>query len=137
MTTHETIQHLPLFRVLKTPDRRTIETQLQETCYGKGQYIFQEGDPADYFYVLKEGTVKCVKSSPDGRQVTLKILMPGDLFCCEAAAFNGAPHPGCAKPMGDVRVLRLRKKTYFDMLRRNPEAAIEVIKYLGQRQNEV
>jgi CRP/FNR family transcriptional regulator len=137
MNAHEAVQHLPLFRLLKTADRRTLEGQLQETCYGKGQYIFQEGDPADYFYVLKEGAVKCVKSSTDGRQVTMKVLMPGDLFCCEAAAFNGAPHPGCAKPMGDVRVLRLRKKTYFDMLRRNPEAAIEVIKYLGQRLSEV
>ena len=39
--------------------------------------------------------------------------------------------------MGDVSVLRLSKKTYFDLLRKNPDAAIEVIKYLGARLNEV
>ena len=80
--------------------------------------------------------MKCVKTSPDGKEVTLKVLMPGDLFCCEAAVFDGAPHPGCAQPMGEVSVLRLRKQAYFDMLTRNPETAVEVIKYLGTRFNE-
>ncbi|MER3423952.1 MAG: hypothetical protein C4293_12700, partial [Nitrospiraceae bacterium] len=62
--------------------------------------------------------------------------MPGDLFCCEAAVFDGARHPGCAQPVGDVSVLRLSKRSYFDLLRRNPDAAFEVIKYLGNRLNE-
>jgi CRP/FNR family cyclic AMP-dependent transcriptional regulator len=51
--------------------------------------------------------------------------------------FDGSPHPGTAQPMGNVSVLRLSKKAYFDMLRSNPDAAIEVIKYLGNRLNEV
>ena len=38
--------------------------------------------------------------------------------------------------MGDVSILRMNKKSYFEMLRRNPEAAIEVIKHLGNRLNE-
>ena len=38
--------------------------------------------------------------------------------------------------MGNVSVLRMHRKTYFDMLRRNPDAAMEVIKYLGNRLNE-
>ena len=38
--------------------------------------------------------------------------------------------------MGDVSILRMNKKSYFDMLRRNPDAAIEVIKHLGNRLNE-
>jgi CRP/FNR family transcriptional regulator len=38
--------------------------------------------------------------------------------------------------MGDVSILRMNKKAYFEMLRRSPDAAIEVIKYLGNRLNE-
>jgi CRP/FNR family transcriptional regulator len=109
---------------------------LTETHYGKDEFIFREGDPAEYFHIVKEGTVKCVKSSPQGKECTLKMLMPGDLFCCDAAVFDGARHPGTAKPMGNVSILRLKKAAYYDLLRRNPEAAIEVIKYLGNRLNE-
>jgi len=109
---------------------------LTEARYGKNDYIFREGDPTEYFHIVKEGTVKCVKSTPEGKECTLKMLMPGDLFCCDAAAFDGASHPGSAQPMGEVSILRMSKKAYFNMLRRSPDAAMEVIKYLGTRLKE-
>ncbi|HJU03727.1 MAG TPA: Crp/Fnr family transcriptional regulator [Nitrospiraceae bacterium] len=130
------LKTIPLFRALTERDRQRIACDVVESHYTKDQFIFREGDPADYFYILKTGAVKCVKSSPQGKDVTLKVLMPGDLFCCDAAAFDGTPHPGCAQPMGDVTLLRLSKKCYFDLLRRHPDAALEIIKYLGKRLNE-
>jgi CRP/FNR family transcriptional regulator len=38
--------------------------------------------------------------------------------------------------MGQVSVLRMKNTAYLDMLRRNPDAALEVIKYLGNRLHE-
>ncbi|MET0516075.1 MAG: Crp/Fnr family transcriptional regulator [Nitrospiraceae bacterium] len=136
-TSTDSFRNIPLLNILREPDRREFLEELTEAHYGKGDYIFRQGDPAEYFHIVKQGTVKCVKSSPEGKECTLKVLMPGDLFCCEAAVFDGSPHPGTAQPMGDVSVLRLSKKAYFDLLRKNPDAAIEVIKYLGARLNEV
>ncbi len=134
--TDNLLDRIPLLNLFRRRDRQRILQELSETHYGKGDYIFREGDPTEYFHIVKEGTVKCVKSTPDGKECTLKMLMPGDLFCCDAAAFDGACHPGSAQPMGDVSILRMHKKAYFDMLRRNPDAAMEVIKYLGNRLNE-
>ncbi len=136
MKKSDPLKMIPLFNLVKGSERVRLAGEVKETRYRKGQFIFREGDPAEFFHIVKEGTVKCVKTSPDGKEVTLKVLMPGDLFCCEAAVFDGAPHPGCAQPMGEVSVLRLRKQAYFDMLTRNPETAVEVIKYLGTRLNE-
>lgn len=133
----DSYRNIPLLNILREPDRREFLEELTEAHYGKGDYIFRQGDPADFFHIVNKGTVKCVKSSPEGKECTLKVLMPGDLFCCEAAVFDGSPHPGTAQPMGNVSILRLSKKAYFDLLRKNPDAAIEVIKYLGARLNEV
>jgi len=130
------LNQIPLLKILSAQDRHKILGELIETRYGKGQYIFREGDPTEYFHILKEGTVKCVKSSPGGKECTLKVLMPGDLFCCDAATFDGAYHPGTARPMGDVSVLRMRKEAYCEILRQNPAAAMEVIRHLGNRLNE-
>lgn len=136
MKSPDHLKAIPLFNLVKRSERQRLAGEVTETRYSKGQFIFREGDPAEFFHIVKEGTVKCVKTSSDGKEVTLKVLMPGDLFCCEAAVFDGSPHPGCAQPMGEVSVLRLRKKAYFEMLKRNPEAAVEVIKYLGNRLHE-
>jgi len=136
MKKSDPLRKIPLFSMLAERDRRKIAAEVTEAHYGKGEFIFREGDPANYFHIVKEGAVKCVKSSADGKECTLKVLLPGDLFCCEAAVFDGAPHPGTAQPIGDVSILRLNKKSYFGMLHRNPEASLEVIKYLGKRLNE-
>jgi CRP/FNR family transcriptional regulator, cyclic AMP receptor protein len=136
MKNQDHLKAIPLFNFVKRSERQRLAGDVTETRYSKGQFIFREGDPAEFFHIVKEGAVKCVKTSSDGKEMTLKVLMPGDLFCCEAAVFDGAPHPGCAQPIGEVSVLRLRKTAYFEMLRRNPDAAVEVIKYLGSRLNE-
>lgn len=132
----DVLQKIPLFSHLTPKERRKIAGEITEARYRKGQFIFREGDPAERFHILKDGAVKCVKCSAEGKQVTMRVLMPGDLFCCDAAAFKGSTHPGCALPLGDVSVLTLSKKTYFEMLQRNPHAALEVIQYLGQRLSE-
>lgn len=134
--TDKLLDRIPLLSILSTQDRRRLQQEFSETRYARDEFIFREGDPTRYFHIVKEGTVKCVKSTPDGKECTLKMLMPGDLFCCDAGTFEGARHPGTAQPMGDVSVLRIRKEAYFNMLRHNPDAAIEVIKYLGNRLNE-
>ena len=110
--------------------------ELTETHYGKNDYIFREGDPTEYFHIVKEGTVKCVTSAPEGKECTLKILMPGDFFCCDAATFDEVSRPGPAQPMGDVSILRMSQKAYFVALWRSPDAALEVIKYPGNRLKE-
>lgn len=130
------LKNISLFNGLSASDRSRIAGEVIETHYRQGESIFGQGDPAEYFHIVKEGAVKCVKSSQDGKEVALKVLLPGDLFCCEAAVFDGSPHPGCARPMEDVSILRLSKKSYFEVLRRNPDSALEVIEYLGKRLNE-
>src|SRR5207302_2823388 len=97
-------RHIPMLAFLKDRDLKALSEDITEAQYEKGQYIFKEGDPTECFHVLTKGAVKCVKSSQGGKEAVLKMLLPGDLFCCEAAVFDGKPHPGCAQPMGPVTV---------------------------------
>ena len=136
MSDHNLFRSIPLFTHLSESDRQELERHAVEMPCKKGDFIFREGDSAQWFHIVKEGTVKCVKSTAEGREVTLKVLMPGDLFCCEAAAFNGSSHPGCAQAMDTVKIVKINRKVLLDMIQRNPEAAIEIISYLGDRLRE-
>jgi CRP/FNR family cyclic AMP-dependent transcriptional regulator len=127
---------LPLFACLSEADRRELASHAIEVPIQKGQFIFREGDAADWFHIVKQGNVKCVKSSPEGREVTLKVLMPGDLFCCEASAFSGEGHPGCAQSMGEGTIIKIHRKVMLDVIQRNPEAAVNIINYLSLRLRE-
>ena len=136
MSQPSVFQTLSLFHCLNEADRQELEKQSIEQPCRKNEFIFREGDAAEWFHILKEGTVKCVKSSPEGREVTLKVLMPGDLFCCEASAFNGTTHPGCAQAMDNAKVVKVSRKVLLDIIQRNPETAIQIISYLSDRLRE-
>ncbi|HXH86362.1 MAG TPA: hypothetical protein VNI35_06020, partial [Nitrospira sp.] len=42
------LDHIPLLNILSRQDRRRILLELSETRYGKGDFIFREGDPTEY-----------------------------------------------------------------------------------------
>jgi len=54
-------------------DRRVIEFQPEE-C------IFTQGDPADSVFLLQRGRAKLAMVSERGKQATINLLFPGDLF---------------------------------------------------------
>ncbi|MBM4125643.1 MAG: cyclic nucleotide-binding domain-containing protein, partial [Nitrospira sp.] len=58
MSKSDLLRTIPIFNSLTEKDRRKIAGEMVETRYGKGEYIFREGDPADGFHILKEGSVK-------------------------------------------------------------------------------
>lgn len=130
------LESFPLFSCLSEADRQELTKHAIQIPIHKGQFIFREGDPADWFHFVQQGTVKCVKSSPEGREVTLKVLMPGDLFCCEASALAGESHPGCAQAMGEGSVIKIHRKVMLNIIQRNPEAAVNIINYLSLRLRE-
>jgi CRP/FNR family cyclic AMP-dependent transcriptional regulator len=136
MASQTSIDSLPLFACLSDTDRQELAKHAVEVPIQKGQFIFREGDAADWFHIVQQGNVKCVKSNPEGREVTLKVLMPGDLFCCEASAFSGDSHPGCAQSMGEGTIIKIHRTAMLDIIQRNPEAAVSIINYLSQRLRE-
>ncbi len=130
------LDSLPLFDCLSETERNELAKHAIEVPIQKGQFIFREGDPADWFHFVKRGNVKCVKSSPEGKDVTLKVLMPGDLFCCEASALAGESHPGCAQAMGEGTIVKIHRKAMLEVIQRHPETAINIINYLSLRLRE-
>jgi CRP-like cAMP-binding protein len=44
-----------------------------------GQYLFREGDPADQFYLLRQGRVALELTAPGRGAVTFQTLGPGEI----------------------------------------------------------
>lgn len=131
------LKTVPLLSFLPDPTLGDIRTKLIEQHYEKGEFIFREGDKAEWFYFLKQGAIKCLKYAPQGDELILKILLPGEMFCCESVTFEGdTVHPGNAQAMGPTTVLKLNRTVYFECLHQHPPVTMQVISYLGNRLKE-
>ena len=65
---------------LKAATARYFASPEHNLHLNKGQFIFRQQDVVDELYLIKQGHVMLNKMTPDGRELTLRILGPGDLI---------------------------------------------------------
>jgi CRP-like cAMP-binding protein len=79
------LDEVPLFQALASPDLDRLARVLREVEVAKGSILFRQGDVADEFYVIVEGSVGVVK---DGKPIAK--LLAGEFFGETALLFTDA-----------------------------------------------
>jgi CRP-like cAMP-binding protein len=94
--------------------------------FKKGDIVFREGDPCDYFYIIQKGRVKCFKQSPSGKRL---IILIGKRYETLNAAvlFGGHPHIFCAMAMEETVLLRVDRSIYLSWVQENPAVLQKVL----------
>ena len=97
----------------------------------KGELLFNEGDPANGFYVLASGKIKIYKLSPEGKERILHIVHPVATFA-EAAIFADGLYPAYAEPLEKSSLIFFPKKEFLALLQDQGRIAINMIAGLSR-----
>ena len=62
-----------------------VEKAGTQQSYRPGERVYTEGEPADGAYIVRQGKVKLVASSSDGKALILRIALPGQVIGLSAA----------------------------------------------------
>jgi HlyD family secretion protein len=95
----------------------------------RGEYVFREGETGGYAYILNEGEVEIVKSSPDGTMV-LQDVEKGALFG-EMAIIIGGTRTASALVRSDAVVTEIDSQSFLDHLAQKPQTALSLLKRLA------
>ena len=98
----------------------------------KDEILFHEGDAANFFYQVEDGTLKMVTYSLDGKEFIQGLFYQGDSFG-EPPLFCDFPYPGSATAIIDSRVLRIPRDRFFDLLKDHFEIHVELDRILCER----
>jgi ATP-binding cassette subfamily B protein len=109
-----------VLRFLSDEHFDAIEPLLQEEHYDFGDVIVKQGDPADAFYVLTTGRARAVKIKPDGEEIPLGVLKPGDSFG-EAALADGGTRNATVRCSTAVDVLRIDRDDFLQLVSEEPD----------------
>jgi hypothetical protein len=74
----EVLESIPFFAVLSQKDMESLAQQMELATAPKHSFIYAEGDAADHFYILAEGSIKIGTHHEDGREVIKQVLHPQD-----------------------------------------------------------
>ena len=106
MSIKDDIARSPLFGNLPQNDIDRLAEAAVSRSFAKDELIFSEGDGAEGFYLLTEGSVKIYKLSPTGKEQILHVVSAGEVFG-EAAVFTGREYPAFARTRGSDRLTTL------------------------------
>lgn len=99
---------------------------------GNHEIIFREGDPGRHMYVILEGNVEIRKRTGEKTTRTMITLKKGDIFG-EMAVVEGKGRSATAIAATDCRLLRLDEEAFYDLVQKNSDFAVKMIKTLSSR----
>jgi len=99
---------------LPEDQRRTVLALARRRRFGRGDFIFHEGDPGDTLYLLAKGRVGIRATTPLGDCATLLVLGPGAFFG-EMALISNAPRNATALALEPVETLSIRREQFDEL----------------------
>jgi CRP/FNR family transcriptional regulator, nitrogen oxide reductase regulator len=132
----ETLADMRLFRKLDRDQVRRILEQSITRRHPIRTPIFHEGDPAERFFLLVNGMVRVVRSTPGGTHIVPLHISPGHLFGI-APAFGGDSYPATAVAAADSLTLSWPAALWQDFLHHYKGFAEEIWRDVGERIKEL
>lgn len=99
-----------------------------------GDPIFAQGELGTEMFIIQEGVVEIIKRL-SGETHLLSTLEKGDFFG-EMAVLDAVPRSADAIAKTDVKLLSINGARFDEMLRKNPEVAVRIIRKYSQRLRE-
>ena len=139
---HETTElvrqlaRVPLFKGLAPDILRPIIALGHLTPMRAGTCFFSEGDDAERFFVLTSGRVKLTQLTPEGHQVVLGHIGPGDAFG-GVGAFGDPIYPVSAETVEPSMALAWTSGTMQHVLETHPTVAINAVRFIADRLHDL
>lgn len=128
----EYLQASSYFANLSPSEIDSVSRLIFEKSFAKGEIITWEGDPGDALYLVASGAVKCFKTSEEGKEQILQIILPGNSFN-DVAVFDGGPSPTSAEAMSLVSLYGIARRDMERILNDYPKVVPNVVKVLTAR----
>ncbi len=104
-------------------------------CERKHLFYLPE-QPSDMVYLVKEGRIRLTRLTAEGRELTLDILGPGEIFG-ELALAEEERRSHYAQALESSLVCTLSRDRFLDFLHRHEEMTYRLIKLISFRRREL
>lgn len=129
------IQALPVFNAMGEAELDDVIAHAKAQRAPKGTTVFQQGEIATTFFVLLNGRLKVVKTTPRGQQMIIRFVNPGDIYGI-AKALRRDDYPATATAVVDSVTLTWPNEIWDDFMTSHPAFAANVMGMMGDRLQE-
>jgi alkyl hydroperoxide reductase subunit AhpC len=121
-----------VFPGLAGPDLEALAEHAEKMWYSDGVSIVAEGDDANRFYVIAQGDVAVTRRTPEGEEIELATLGPGQFFG-EVGILAETRRTATVRAIGDVELLALSWQEFQQILERSDRTNREFSEIVQER----
>lgn len=121
-----------LFAELDERELAAIAAVARSRHYAKDDVVFHEDESGDVFCLIKEGHVKVTMISPEGKEIILSMLGPGDFFG-EMALLDDEPRSATVIATEALEVYTIWRTDFLQLLSENFAITRKVLAELSSR----
>lgn len=121
-----------LFRGLPQSTLEDVARRLQVRSGASGTLLVAQDEPGEALFVVFTGRVKVAVAGDNGKEVTLALLRPGEVFG-EVSLLDGSPRTANVVALSDSQVLVLSREAFLEHIRQSPLTAMNMMKELARR----
>ncbi|MGH7152298.1 MAG: Crp/Fnr family transcriptional regulator [Acetobacteraceae bacterium] len=122
----------PLFEAMKPDELDEVLRLSSERRFPRGASIFQKGDEGSSMMAVLTGRVRVSSVSAEGREVTLNVIKPGQVFG-EIALLDGKPRSADCGAIEETTLLVLDRRNFLPFLRRNEGLYLRLLAVLCEK----
>jgi CRP/FNR family transcriptional regulator len=126
------LRDCPVFAGVPARELAALAAVAREETHRARDYIFTEGDEADWFCFVRSGRVKILRASRGGKEVVLELLGPGEPFG-GVAVIERRPYPASAQAIETSVVLKIPREPIVALTERYPGVIREMALTIGRR----
>ena len=130
------LDQLPPFRRLSRPQIREILDAATALRFDAGSAVFSEGLPVERFFLLLDGHIRVIRTTPGGDQIIALHIAPGQLFGI-GAAIGRTTYPATAMTADDCVALAWPNRLWPVFVKSYDGFATETYKTVGERVGEM
>ncbi|TAM57675.1 cyclic nucleotide-binding domain-containing protein [bacterium] len=124
-----------LFRGVPLDEVERMADLFHEYDYDPKRLIFGEGDLGDAIYLLKVGHVRLYRLTEDGKEISLALLGPGDVFG-ELALFEETRRSTFAETLDRAHVCAASIEDFTQLMAHRPQLTMMVAREIARRRTE-
>ena len=124
------LKQLPIFSDLSPKQLALLEPLFSLEKCREQEVIFDQGDPADYLYIVESGGVAIRFKPDDGEPITVACIQDGGVFGW-SAAFGSGRYTSGAVCLVDVCMFKVLGEDLKKFRQNHPKTGILVLKRLA------
>lgn len=102
----------------------------------EGQVVLSRGQSTSTALLLVKGRLRVSVTSPEGEEQLLRWMLPGEISGL-SSVFAETTYPADLVAVGPTQVLHIERNRLVDLITRDPAVAVDLLRILGLRINQL